>query len=125
MVLTNIFEKATKEKYRFPFKGQVSVEDLWDLKLQDLDSIFKTLNREKKAANEESLLEEKTAADVELEQKIQIVRFIVKYKQDEAAERLAAKANKEHNQKILEIIERKQDAVLENMSIEELTAQLK
>lgn len=39
MVLTNIFEKATKEKYRFPFKGQVSVEDLWDLKLQDLDSI--------------------------------------------------------------------------------------
>ena len=62
---------------------------------------------------------------MELEQKIQIVRFIVKYKQDEVAEKLAAKANKEHNQKILEIIERKQDAVLENMSIEELTAQLK
>lgn len=77
------------------------------------------------STNEESLLEEKTAADVELEQKIQIVRFIVKYKQDEVAEKLAAKANKEHNQKILEIIERKQDAVLENMSIEELTAQLK
>ena len=45
MELTNIFEAATRYKYRFPFKGMISVEDLWDLKLQDLDSVFKLLNK--------------------------------------------------------------------------------
>lgn len=40
MELTNIFEAATRYKYRFPFKGMISVEDLWDLKLQDLDSVI-------------------------------------------------------------------------------------
>lgn len=57
MTITNIFEAATKEKYRFPFKGMISVEDLWDLKLQDLDSVFKALNKQKKQNDEESLLQ--------------------------------------------------------------------
>ena len=124
MMLTNIFESATKEKYRFPFKGQISVEDLWDLNLQDLDSVFKQLNKMKKVNAEESLLEAKTAADVELEDKIQIVKFIVKYKQDEIAARSAAKDKKERNQKIMSIIERKQNEALEGKSIEELSAML-
>ena len=58
MTITNIFEAATKEKYRFPFKGMISVEDLWDLKLQDLDSVFKSLNKQKKQ-NEEHKREHK------------------------------------------------------------------
>ena len=45
MELTNIFEAATRYKYRFPFKGMISVEDLWDLKLQDLDSVFKLMKK--------------------------------------------------------------------------------
>ena len=67
MELTNIFEEATRYKYRFPFKGMISVEDLWDLKLQDLDSVFKLLNKEKKQSDEESLLQVKSEADQELE----------------------------------------------------------
>ena len=41
------FELATKEKYRFPFKGMIGVEDLWDLDVNQLDSVFKALNKEK------------------------------------------------------------------------------
>ena len=44
----SIFEKATRGKMRFQFKGLVSVEDLWDLSVQDLDKIFKSLNSQKK-----------------------------------------------------------------------------
>ena len=113
MELTNIFEAATRYKYRFPFKGMISVEDLWDLKLQDLDSVFKLLNKEKKQSDEESLLQVKSEADQELENKIQIVKFIVQVKQAETAERLAAKDKKERNQKIMRIIERKQNEALE------------
>lgn len=121
---TIIFEAATRYKYRFPFKGMISVEDLWDLKLQDLDSVFKLLNKEKKQSDEESLLQVKSEADQALENKIQIVKFVVQVKQAEAAERLAAKDKKERNQKIMRIIERKQNEALEGKSLEELTAML-
>ena len=125
MELTNICEEATRYKYRFPFKGMISVEDLWDLKLQDLDSVFKLLNKEKKQSDEESLLQVKSEADQELENKIQIVKFIVKFKQEEIEERLQAKDKKEYNQKLLELIERKQNEELAGKSIEELQAMLK
>lgn len=125
MTTTNIFEAATKEKYRFPFKGMISVEDLWDLKLQDLDSVFKSLNKQKKQNDEESLLRVKTAEDQELDNKIQIVKYIVKFKQEEIEERLQAKDKKEYNQKLLELIERKQNEELAGKSIEELQAMLK
>lgn len=125
MTTTNIFEVATKEKYRFPFKGMISVEDLWDLKLQDLDSVFKSLNKQKKQNDEESLLQVKTAEDQELDNKIQIVKYIVKFKQKEIEERLQAKDKKEYNQKLLELIERKQNEELAGKSIEELQAMLK
>lgn len=125
MTTTNIFEVATKEKYRFPFKEMISVEDLWDLKLQDLDSVFKSLNKQKKQNDEESLLQVKTAEDQELDNKIQIVKYIVKFKQEEIEERLQAKDKKEYNQKLLELIERKQNEELAGKSIEELQAMLK
>lgn len=123
--MDTLFEKAVRGKYRFPFKGMITVEDLWDLSLPGLDSVFKQLNKQKKVNEEESLLAVKSEADIELENKIQIVRYIVECKQNEAMAKLVEKENKAHNQKILEIIERKQNKELENMSIEELQKQLK
>ena len=52
------------------------------------------------------------------------MKFIVQVKQTEAAERLAAKDKKERNQKIMRIIERKQNEALEGKSIEELAAMI-
>ena len=37
MRVENIFEYAVRNKVRFPFKGMISVEDLWDLSLTNLD----------------------------------------------------------------------------------------
>ena len=33
----NLFELATRCKYRFPYRGQITIEDLWDLRLQDIE----------------------------------------------------------------------------------------
>ena len=55
-LIMNIFERATRMSLRFNFKGLISVEDLWDLSLQDLDSIYKILNSKLKQSSEESLL---------------------------------------------------------------------
>lgn len=116
----NLFEVATKEKFRFPYKGMVSVEDLWDLPLKGLDQVFKTLNAElKEVSGEESLLDV-SEVDDELKIKIEIVRHIVKTKQEENAKRAAASEIKARKQKLLTILSEKEEASLYEKSKEEL-----
>lgn len=122
--MENKFEIAIRNKYRFPYKGMISVEDLWDLKLTELDSIFKTLNAQVKQEQEESLLAVKSAADTELETKISIIRYIVATKQAEADKAKAAKETAIKKQHIMQLIADKQDAELAGKSIEELQALL-
>jgi hypothetical protein len=120
-----MFEIATKKKFRFPFRGMISTEDLWDCTLTDLDSIYKTLNAQRKAkADEESLLSTKTNEDIELNLKIDIIKHIVAVKQEEAAARNAARANKLQKQKIMSILAEKEDEALHGKSIEELQKML-
>jgi hypothetical protein len=119
-----MFETATRSKFRFPFKGMVSVEDLWDLSPENLDSIFKTLNSQVKKAKEESLLVTKTKEDETLNTMIEIVKYIVNVKLAEENARLQAKEQREKKQKIMEILSAKQDADLQNKSVEELQAML-
>jgi hypothetical protein len=120
----NIFEVATRNKFRFAFRGSLSIEDLWDLGLKDLDTIFKALNGQLKQEKEESLLETKTQANEELDMKIQIVKHIVQTKLEEDNLRAKAKEMKQQKQKILELIESKQNADLANKSLEELQKML-
>src|SRR6185437_1959996 len=116
----NLFEVATRNKFRFPIRGLISVEDLWVLSLTNLDSIFKTLNSELKQIKEESLLNTKSNADKELDMKIEIVKYIVAVKIEEENSKLQAKEKKEQKQKIMEILAVKQDENLQNMTPEEL-----
>lgn len=120
MTTENLFESATRSKMRFPFKGMISVEDLWDLSLTNLDSVFKTLNAEVKKSEEESLLNTKSKEDEEISNKIEIVKYIVDVKLDEKKKREDAKKNAEMRQRLLEIKAKRQDAALENMSDEDL-----
>lgn len=120
----NIFEMATRGKYRFPYRGQIAVEDLWDLGLTALDSIFKALNSQSKAVKEESLLDVKSAEDEILTTQIEIVKYIVSVKQEEANARLKAKERKEQKQKIMTAIARKEDEAIEKMSKEDLQKML-
>jgi acyl-CoA reductase-like NAD-dependent aldehyde dehydrogenase len=121
---TNLFEMATRKKFRFPFKGTISVEDLWDLSVKNLDTVFKALNAEAKQANEESLLAVKSDEDTILEAKIAIVKHIVSVKQAEETEKVKAAANRAQARRIQELIANKQDEVLQGKSIEELQAML-
>lgn len=116
----NIFEVATRTKMRFPFKGMISVEDLWDLNVQNLDKVFKTLNSQRKEAQEESLLNVKSSEDEVLDTQIAIVKYIFDVKLEEQAARAKAAENKEKKQKIMALMAKKDDEEMENMSREEL-----
>ena len=122
--MDHLFEMASREKYRFPFKGQVSVEDLWDLSPKDLDTIFKTLNAQVKKESEESLLSPKESVDVALNAKIEIVKHIVAAKLSEADKARQAKKRREEKQRIAELIADKQDEALREKSLAELQAML-
>ena len=121
---TNIFEYAVRNKVRFPFKGMISVEDLWDLSLTNLDSIYKTLNKQVKQSEEESLLNTKTDVDTELEVQIAIVKYIVSVKLAEQEAREKASAKKAQKQKIMSIIATKENEALHNSSIDDLKKML-
>lgn len=116
----NMFEVATRTKMRFPFKGMISVEDLWDLSVQNLDKVFKALNSQRKEAQEESLLNVKSSEDEVLDTQIAIVKYIFDVKLDEQAARVKAAENKEKKQKIMALMAKKDDEAMENMSKEEL-----
>ena len=121
--MANLFEIATREKYRFPYKGQISVEDLWDLSPTALDGIYKTLNKAIKAQDEESLMTEREA-DPTTANMVEIVKHIFTVKRDEQKARKAAIENAEKRRHIMDILARKQDEALNNKSEEELLKML-
>lgn len=126
MIMSNVnmFEVATRSKMRFPYKGQISVEDMWDLSLPALDSVFKTLNSQMKQVKEESLLSTKSKADETLELQIEIVKYIVSVKLAEKEAREKAAEKSVQRQKIMEIMAKKQNEYLEKASMEDLQKML-
>jgi hypothetical protein len=120
----NVFEVASRAKMRFPFRGQISVEDLWDLSVENLDSIFKVLNSQMKQTQEESLLNTRTKQDEEIAIQIEIIKHIVVVKQDETAAKKKARELKEQKQKIMEIMSAKKDEALQGKSLDELQKML-
>ena len=120
----NIFELASRMKLRFSYKGVLSVEDLWDLSVHELDRIFKVLNAKLKVCKEESLLGSKSSENTELDLQVAIVRYIVEVKLAEAAARKMEAEKIAKRQKILAILAEKQKGVLASKTEEELTKML-
>ena len=116
----NIFEYAVENKLRFSYKGSITTEDLYNLSVNELDSIYKNLKREAKKADEDSLLTTQSKEDISLNVKIEIVKTIVAKKLAEIEAKKKAKENKEKREKLLEIKAQRENAALENMSDEEL-----
>ena len=120
----NIFEYATRHGLRFPHKGSQSVEELWRLPLDELDTIYKTLNKQVKQSEEESLLNVKASVDKMLEIKIAIVKHIVSVKLEEAENAKKIADKKAKKQRLMSLIATKQDEALQNSSIEDLQKML-
>lgn len=124
MTTENLFEMATRSKIRFPStKGELSVEDLWDLSDKDLDVVYKNLKDQEVKSSEESLLDDANV-DPKLTAAIGIVKYIFTTKRNE---RLAEKEriNKKLTQrKYIDALSKKQDEAIEKMSEAELRAMI-
>jgi len=121
----NIFERSIRAKLRFNHsQGRFSVEDLFDLDVVLLDSMYKKLNKDLGTSNEESLLDTKTPENTVIELKISLIKHIVESKlvAKKAAELRAL--NKEKKTKLIAYLADKQDEGLKNLSEEELKAKI-
>ena len=121
--MANLFEVASREKYRFPYRGMISVEDLWDLTPAALDGVYRALNKKIKAQAEDSLMDE-SEADETTANMVEIVKHIFTVKRDEAKARKVAAENAEKRRHIMDILARKQDEALNSKSEEELLKML-
>ena len=122
--MSDIFKNAVKKKYRWNFRGLCTVEDLWDLNVENLDDIYKSLKKQQKDNSGESLLTTVSKEDKIIEEKIEIVKAIVIDKLAAAEKAKNAAKKRRENQRILEIMADKKDAALKEKSIEELQAML-
>ena len=115
-----MFDRATRKKLRFNTNmGVLSVEDLWDLTMEQLNALYISLSKEKKDTGE-SLLADDTVENADLKLKMDIITFVFDYKQQVAEANEKRAATKRRNKRILEIIEQKQDDDLASKSVDEL-----
>jgi hypothetical protein len=122
MEIDKMFELASRSKVRFSYRGLISTEDLWDLKLEALDEIYRSTNAELKEMSEDSLLEKKQTGAEVLELQVAIVKHVFEIKVAEAEAKKDARERKAKKERILEIIAKKQDETLEGKTIDELKA---
>lgn len=119
----SIFEQASRAGLQFSHKGTIEVNDLWDLSLEDLDSIHRNLTASVKQT-EGGLLAKRTSANKELDLKIAVVAHVFEIKQEEINEKKLAIAKRQQKEKLKEILERKQNGELESKTAEEIQQML-
>lgn len=125
----NIFEQASKEKLRFTMtKGSISTEDLWDLKLEDLDIIAQTLNKQIRDSREnESFIRStstKSKALVAWELAFEIVKRVIEVKLEEKERKALAAEKAAKRAQLIELIGKKELTALESQSVDDLKKQL-
>lgn len=123
-----MFEMATQFKFRYPYKGSITTEDLWDLDVNQLDIVYRHLNKELKALDGDSLIATKSADEGvkanDLKNKIEIVKYIFNSKQQAAEFARMAVEKSAKKQHILNILAKKQENALESMSEDDLKKML-
>lgn len=123
----NIFEIATRQKLRFQHSriGILSVEDLWDLTLVNLDDIAKGLNRQVKASQEESFLaSNKSSENKVAETSLEVVKYVISVLEKEAADRKEAAAKADKRQQLVDALAQAEAREIIQLTPEEIRAQL-
>lgn len=119
------FERATRLKVRFKTdRGILTTEDLWDLKLEDLNTLAKALNKEVKESAEESFIVAKSPADAITELKFEMVKYVIGVKREEDDQRKIAAEKRKRRQQLVDLISNKENEALAAKSVDELKKEL-
>lgn len=120
------FIKASRIKLRFSTnKGQLSVEDLWDLSLESLDQIAVRVDKQLETSGTKSFIGKRDTKNTELELALEILKHIIEVKLAEK-EAKAKRADKTARAaELRQLIAEKSNDELKNSSKDDLLAKLK
>lgn len=119
------YKLATQQKLRFQTnKGLLSTEQLWDLPLDELDTLAVSLEIEHKQSAKKSFLVKTSEKDKTAKLRFDVTLDILNTKVEEMEALQEAAEIKAHNTKILTLISEKQDDSLKGKSIKQLEAML-
>lgn len=128
MIMSNIFETATRTKLRFASaRGELNIEQLWDVPLRarddfNLNAIAKATNKAFKVVSEEDYVGGTTMTPefARLALALEVVKSIISTKLDEETRAATRAANKLEREKLLGILAEKQAGKLSELSEKEL-----
>lgn len=127
----NLFEEAARKKLRFTsVRGDLSVEQLWDLPLisdnnLSLDAMAQSVNAQLKAIGESSfVLTAPNPRQTVLQLQLDILVHIIGVKQSEAADRARAIENRARRERLEHALASKQEQALNDMSEADLKKEL-
>jgi hypothetical protein len=98
---------------------------LWDLSVNDLDTLAVSLEEKYNNSKGKSFLDKKTTKDKNVKLQFDIVLDILQSKIEEMEILRDAKETKEYNQKILGLIQEKKEDSLKGKTIKELESLLR
>mgnify|MGYP007071664755 CR=1 FL=1 len=115
------FQKASRLKLRFSTtKGELSVEDLWDLSLESLDVIAKGVNKRLKDESEESFIGKKSTKNTELELRLEILKEVIEFRLKEKEAKALRVAKNAKLAQLKELANNKANEQLSGMSLDEI-----
>jgi len=126
MSIENLYEKALRAGITFTYKGTISLYDLWNSKLEELDAIYSSLSEE--AAKMESkgkglIATRATKASSIVNLKMEMVKHVFEVLSAEKDKREKSAERKRQAQEILTLISEKEGDARRGKSIDELRAE--
>lgn len=125
MSLESLLIKAARKQWRFAStKGHLTFEDLWNLKLEDLDRIAVALDEKIQKGGRKSFITKRTESMSEEQGMFDLVSYVIETKMAEADAAKARAAKASQKQFMQDLLQRKRIASLENLTTEEIEKQL-
>ena len=120
-----MYKKALRTKLRFSTtKGKLTTEDLFDLSLADLNNLAIALDKKLSETPRKSFISDIAPDTQEDELRFNIVKDVITLKLAERNAAQNAKVKAAEKAQLLEILHRKKNEALENLSVEEIEAKL-
>ena len=120
-----MYKEALQKKLRFKTnKGIITTEDLFDLSLQNLNTLAIMLDKKISETPKKSVIEELPTEENDDELRFSIVKDIINIKLKTRKDNINKAQVDARNKRIAELIAKKEDEALENKSIEELRAMI-
>lgn len=120
-----MYKEALQKKLRFKTnKGMITTEDLFDLSLQNLNTLAIMLDKKISEAPKKSFIEELPAEENDDELRFSIVKDVINIKLKARKDNIDKAQANAQKKRILEILAKRNDEELEKKSTEELCAML-